>query len=149
MVPGIQAQDLPGDFCSKNKEKSSYQSYYNTLKALSGITGFPDDLIESGRVMFGENIHHREAPQAIAAGNADVAVVFYHLGLRYIRIFPDIFDIVPLGGTIDNPDPLPGNQTGTTCIGLVGDGGKWGRQFLSFMKSDKALDIYQYHGLRP
>lgn len=130
-------------------EKSSYQSYYNTLKALSGITSFPDDLIESGRVMFGKNIHHREAPQAVATGIADAAVVFYHLGLRYVRIFPDIFDIVPLGGTIDKPDPFPGNQTGTTCIGLVGDGDKWGRQFLSFMKSDRALDIYQYHGLLP
>lgn len=130
-------------------EKSSYQNYYNTLKNLSGITGFPDDLIDSGRIIFGKSIHHREAPQSVAVGNSDVAVVFYHLGLRYVRIFPDIFDIIPLGGSIKKPDPLPGNTTAKTCIGLVQDGGIWGRKFLSFMKSELAAEIYRSHGLLP
>ena len=130
-------------------EKASYHNYYRTLENLSGITGFPEYLMESGQVIFGKKIHHREAPQAIADGNADAAVVFYHLGLRCVRIFPDIFEIIPLGGSVEKPEPLPGNEIGLTCIGLVGDGGKWGRIFLSFMKSEKAMEIYQYHGLLP
>lgn len=134
---------------SPETEKSSYQSYYRTLKSLSGLDAFPDDLISSGRVMFGRRIHHREAPQAVASGNADAAVVFYHLGLRYIRIFPDVFDIIPLGGSVEKPDPLPGNEIGTTCIGIAGGGDRWGKKFMSFMKSEKAMQIYQYHGLLP
>ncbi|MFO7728982.1 MAG: substrate-binding domain-containing protein [Desulfonatronovibrio sp.] len=130
-------------------EKSSYKIYYNTLKALSGITGFPDNLTESDRVIFGKRIHHREAPQSVADGNADAAVVFYHLGLRYVRIFPDTFDIIPLGGSIEKPDPLPGNMTAETCIGLVQDGGIWAGKLLSFMKSEKAMEIYRSHGLLP
>ncbi|MFP4397783.1 MAG: molybdate ABC transporter substrate-binding protein [Desulfonatronovibrio sp.] len=130
-------------------EKSSYQNYYNTLKSLSGLNNFPDDLIRSGQVVFGKRIHHREAPQAVANEDADAAAVFYHLGLRYVRIFPDTFDIVSLGGSIKKPDPLPGNIIAETCIGLVQDGGKWGRQFISFMKSEKAMKIYRSHGLLP
>jgi len=30
----------------------------------------------------------------VADGRADTALVFYHLGLRYQRIFPEIFDFV-------------------------------------------------------
>ncbi|MFN2268959.1 MAG: molybdate ABC transporter substrate-binding protein, partial [Desulfonatronovibrio sp.] len=130
-------------------EKSSYHSYFKTLKSLSGIDNFPDNLIKSGQVVFGKNIHHREAPQAVANGSADAAVVFYHLGLRYVRIFPDIFDIIPLGGSVEKPEPLSGNMIGTTCIGLTQDSGDWGREFMSFIKSEKAMNIYQYHGLLP
>ena len=35
----------------------------------------------SGPIVFGERIHHREAPQALADGKADVAMVYYHLAL--------------------------------------------------------------------
>lgn len=95
-------------------EKSSYQSYFDTLKSLPGMDNFSDNLIKSGKVVFGKNIHHREATQALANGSADASVVFYHLGLRYMRIFPDIFDIIPLGGSVEKPEPLPGNMIGTT-----------------------------------
>lgn len=76
-------------------------------------------------------------------------MVFYHLGLRYVRIFPHVFDLIPLGGTIEQPDPMPGNEIGTTCIGLAIDCGSWGKTFISFMKSEKAMEIYRYHGLLP
>ena len=42
---------------------------------------------EGGAIVFGERIHHREAPQALADGKADVAMVYYHLALRYVRCF--------------------------------------------------------------
>ena len=101
-----------------------------------------------GQVVFGERIHHREAPQAVADGSADVAPVFYHLALRYVRIFPDYFDIVPLGGSVEDPDPLEGNVTGITSMGLIGDGGSWGSRLLEYLASDEALKIYESHGLR-
>lgn len=112
--------------------------------------------------MFGACIHHREAPRAVAGG---AAVVFYHLALRYRRIFPEFFVIVPLGGTVEDPDPLalidflflnaarsdplPGNPVGRTHIGLASDGGAWGARLVSFLFSAPAMDIYRHHGLLP
>lgn len=60
----------------------------------------------------GARIHHRETPWSIAYGNADVGVIFYHLARNAVTRFPDIFEMIPLGGTIENPQPLPGNQIG-------------------------------------
>ena len=97
--------------------------------------------------MLGECIHHREAPEALAAGQVDTAIVYYHLALRYTRIFPDLFDIVPLGGTKEDPNPPPENLTARIHMASVGDGGDWGEAFLAFMQSDSVADIYTRHGL--
>jgi len=134
------------------KEKASYSAYYDTFKALlpnrEDGADFLQQKIGQNQLLFGDCIHHREAPQAVADGSADVAPVFYHLALRYLRIFPDHFDIIPLGGSAEAPEPLPGNIVGTTSMGLVGDGGAWGAKFLDYLASDKAVEIYERHGLR-
>jgi hypothetical protein len=151
-VSDLMRGDIRLFLSNPDTEKASFTAYYNTLKAMaSGQTanpGFPDEKIAQGQVLFGKGIHHREAPQAVAEGSADVAVVFYHLTLRYLRIFPDLFDVVPLGGSVEKPEPLPGNVIGKTHIGLVGDGGVWGRRLISFLGSKQAMEIYQHHGLR-
>ena len=59
----------------------------------------------------GKRIHHREVPWSIAYGKADAAVIFYHLALHAVKTFPDLFEITPLGGTVQKPEPLPGNHT--------------------------------------
>lgn len=133
-------------------EKVSFTAYRDTLMTLaSGEYGpaFLDEKIRQGRVLFGQRIHHREAPQALAEDAADVAMVFYHLALRYIRIFPDLFEMVPLGGDVEKPLPLPGNVICTTHMGIVGDGGAWGQNFLAFLGSAQAMEIYRHHGLLP
>ncbi len=61
----------------------------------------------------GDRIHHRDVPQALANGEADVGLMFYHLAQTAIESHPGLFEIVPLGGTVDNPDPLPGNRVAT------------------------------------
>lgn len=153
-VSDFMREDVRLFLSNSETEKASFSAYYETLKAQGGAieTGgeaFPDNLISQGRVLFGSRIHHREAPQAVADGSADVAVVFYHLALRYIRIFPDVFDAIPLGGSMEKPEPLPGNVVSLTHAGIVGDGGAWGKQLVSFLKSDTTMDIYCKHGLLP
>jgi hypothetical protein len=66
--------------------------------------------------LVGTKIHHREVPWSIAYGHGDASVIFYHLALHAMRTFPDKFEIVPLGGTVDDPQPLAGNQVETTYI---------------------------------
>ena len=64
----------------------------------------------------GPRIHHRDMPWSIAYGRADAGVILYHLGLYITQTFPDKFEIVPLGGTIENPQPLKGTTIGTRYI---------------------------------
>lgn len=67
----------------------------------------------------GKRIHHREVPWSIVYGQADAGLIFYHLALYMVRTFPDKFDIVPLGGTVDFPDPVKGNKQATLYIAKV------------------------------
>lgn len=99
------------------------------------------------KIYFGQSVHHREAPESVASGIVYAAIVYYHLALRYMRIFPEDFDLIPLGGAVNVPDPEPGNVVGFTHAGLIGDGGPWGRRCLDFLFSSPVADIYAQHGL--
>ena len=74
-------------------------------------------------------------------------MIYYHLALRYTRIFPDDFELVPFSGTADKPVFSAANETTAYFIGAVGSGDAYGQQFIDFMFSDKAADFYQQHGL--
>ena len=134
-------------------ESASYQVYADTLKALAHQGGTPFDWLDrppgaqpDGRVVYGERIHHREAPQALADGRADVALVYYHLALRYARIFPERFEFVPVGGAPEHPEP--GNQVSDFHLAMVGDGGAWGEVLREFLLGSETTEIYVRHGLQ-
>jgi len=75
-----------------------------------------------GAWLAGARIHHREVPWSVAIGEADAGLMFYHLALFAMESFPDQFDIVPLGGTVRNPDPVEGNRIGRLfAIRINGD----------------------------
>jgi len=137
-------------------EKASFQVYAETLEALAGEEG-KDGLalkmrLSSGddSVVYSQVIHHREVPEIIAQGKADVAMVYYHLALRYVRIFPEVFDMVTPAGVPD--DPGPEQQITRYHIGLIGPGekrgGNWGGAFVDFMTGQEAKAIYENRGLR-
>lgn len=135
-------------------EKASFQVYRDTLLGLAREQGLDTKRLEqklepgSSTTVFGECIHHREAPQALFAGGADVAMVYYHLALRYTRIFPGQFDFIPLGGSKAAPAPGSANVTTAYHAGLLNDPGAWGQLFLDFLFSSRVTKIYQSHGLR-
>ena len=152
-VSDLRREDVRLFLSNPETEKASFTAYFNTLKAIaseeSPDLGFPDDKIKQGQVVFGKRIHHREAPQAVADDSADVAIVFYHLALRYIRIFPSLFEMVPLGGTVSDPQPVSGNIISLTHAGIIGDGGEWGAALIQFLSTSTVSEIYTYHGLMP
>lgn len=135
-------------------EKASYEVYEETLLALAEEQNLDQSAFKTllydqcPRLTVGERIHHREAPQCLYDDKADVALIYYHLALRYTRIFPDIFDIVPLGGTKEEPQFSKNNITTDYHIGIVGDGGKWGKSFFDYMFSDVVTQLYAEHGLQ-
>ena len=126
-------------------ERASFTAYMDTLKNLSNNSQFNRLLT----IKYGHSIHHREAPESIAKGESDAAMVFYHLGLNYTRKFPELFDIIPLGGTRTSPMPENGNIIGNTSIAKVDHGGRFGDRVIDFLLSDITANIYRHHGLIP
>ncbi len=66
--------------------------------------------------LIGARIHHRDEPWSVAYGKADAAVIMYQLGKYTKASFPHLFTLVPLGGTVADPRPLPGNEADTTYL---------------------------------
>ncbi len=108
------------------KERNSFENYRDTIynvaanapappagqtaeQLFNNVFNNPD---KPNKWLAGSRTHHRELPWSVAYGRADAAVIFYHLALDAVRTFPDLFEIVPLGGTAANPQPLPGNRIG-------------------------------------
>lgn len=102
------------------------------------------------RLVYGERVHHREAPQALCVNRADVAVLYYHFALRYTRIFPSDFELVTLDGS-GRAEPTPSAENIATDyrVGLVGDGGNWGEALFDFLGGSEIAALYERHGLRP
>lgn len=72
--------------------------------------------VASSRIM------HRDVPYALCNNEADAAVVFYHLARYMKRTLGKRgcnLIIVPLGGTVQDPQPLPGNPIGKLHIAKV------------------------------
>ncbi len=126
-------------------ESASHQVYRQTLEGAAVADGLDAAVIsrriDSGeRIVFGDLIHHREAPQAVADGLADVAVVYDHLALRYTRIFPELFEQVPLAKG-------KGNITTSYAVGLVDETSTVAQAAFRYFQSEKAQSIYSHHGL--
>ena len=101
--------------------------------------------------MFGERIHHRQAPQALADGKADVAMVHCHLALRYVRVFPREFEIVCEGWDPEgdgDDEPAKGMAVTEYVVAPARSVGEWGEAFVEFMGSGQVVAIYEGHGIR-
>ena len=142
-LPALARPGLRLFLSNPDTESVSFQGYRDTLLALGTAAGLDPAFLETkkaaGEIVYGRSIHHREAPQAVAEGRADVAILYHHLALRFCRIFPEVFAMIPLPG--------PGNRIGHIHAGLVGNGGPWGGPFLAFLASDEVTGIYRHHGL--
>jgi len=100
----------------------------------------------------GHRIHHREVPQAILDGHADAGMMFYHLALYIRNRFPDKFDVVPLGGSVEAPMPLAGNKISTLYVARIKGRAHFRSNILrenliSKLLSDDFTDILQKYGL--
>ncbi len=107
----------------------------------------------TGKWVTGKRIMHREIPWAINAGKADAGVIFYHLALYFKRTFPDTFDIIALGGTVDKPQPFVGNKIGV--LKAVKIKGQWSpmqlkaqEKLMQALKSSAFTVILKKHGIK-
>ena len=101
----------------------------------------------------GPRVHHRDEPWSVAHGRADAAVILYHLGRYTKQSFPATFDIVSLGGSADDPQPLAGTKTDTRyVIAIKGD---WTPKqkaaqnaLIDTLKSEDFSRALERHGLK-
>ena len=127
-------------------EGASFMVYRQSLENLARASGIPEEDIanrfdgDNPTLVYGENIHHREAPAAVASGAADVAMVYHHLALRYTRIFPEIFDLVEVPFSEDN-------VTTIYNTGICNTDNPDARSLDAFLHSEACRDIYASHGL--
>jgi len=101
----------------------------------------------------GKRIMHREQPWAVASDHADAGFIFYHLALYFSRTFPDKFEIIPLGGQVNNPKPVSGNKVGV--LFAVRIKGNWNKKqlaarekLLEAFSSNTFTQILKKHGIR-
>ena len=149
-------------------EPGAFENYLGTIYGIATHDPHPPagmqakDLINSifsgaGRDPYkwlaGPRIHHRDLPWSVAYGRGDAAVILYHLGLYTQQTFPDRFDLVPLGGTISAPQPLPGTLIGTRFAIRIQ--GNWTprqlearEELLRTLLSEEFTEILNKRGLR-
>lgn len=148
-VADLLRDDVRLTLSNPETEAASYEVYKHTLLNIGQEQHCDVAALEklislgSNHVLFGESIHHREVPQTIFSDNADVAMVYYHLALRYTRIFPNDFELVELESKKDSSANIQSDYH----IGLIHEGGQWGQRFIDFMLSDRAAELYRQHGL--
>lgn len=137
-------------------ETLSYQAYADSLRNMAKREGLRLAFLDHarsendpGKLVYGNLVHHREAPQTLAEDRADVAMIYYHLALRYQRIFPDMFDIVRIGKASATEECDPLNIVSQFNCGLVADGGEWGPALLDYLMSETVAEVYVKHGLIP
>ncbi len=126
-------------------EKASHQVYRQTLERLADAAGITkltfQKLFESSdRILFGDLIHHREAPQAIVNDHADFALVYDHLALRYIRIFPEMFGRIPLAHN-------ECNVITRYAVGLIDESDPASNLAFQYFLGETTASIYRHHGL--
>lgn len=130
-------------------EKASYALYEAAIlrhcadgtRSEAEITAF----LRGDAVVKSAVIHHREIPEILAADRADVSLVYRHLALRYERIFPDVFALLP----VESAESAGSGDGGVASyhVGVVGDGGRFGQAFRDFLFTDEVTAIYEHHGL--
>ena len=159
-VADLLRPDVVPFISNPDTEAASYGAYRETMLATARMQGLDVGVLEcrlageggeNGPIVFGERIHHREAPQALADGEADVAMVYYHLALRYVRVFPGEFEIVCEGWDPEGngeSEPADGMVVTEYVVAPVRWAGEWGEAFVGFMGSREVVAIYERHGIR-
>jgi len=124
-----------------------FDSIFNADKTACGAAGKKCNWVSGKRIM------HREQPWAVYSGNADAGFIFYHLALYVVCSFPDEFEIIPVGGTVEHPKPAKGNKVGV--LQAVRIKGHWSKkqkaateQLMKSFQSDTFTKYLAKQGIR-
>jgi molybdate transport system substrate-binding protein len=116
---------------SPQREPASFESYANTLRGQGG-TALPQPVLAKTTTISPTVVHHRENPQFIADGKADVAPMYFHFGDYLKRTMPQLFDYITL--------PPENNFIDSLAIARIKTAARKGASgaFIEFMRTDAA-----------
>ena len=138
-IADLLRDDVRVALSSPTREPASFESYSNTLRSQGGAQ-FPEMVLKKHNTVSPAAVHHRENPQFIYDGVADVAPMYYHFGDYLKRRMPQHFDYVAL--------PAEGNFLDALAISVIRNAqhkaaaGAW----LEFIRSDAAGAVFERHG---
>ncbi len=138
-IGDLARDDVRVALSSPKREPASFESYSNTLRAQGGAQ-FPERLLEKASTVSPAAVHHRENPQFIFDGIADVAPMYFHFGDYLKKHLPQHFDYVVL--------PAEGNFVDELAISILNQAPHRAAAaaWEEFMRSDAAADVYNRHG---
>jgi molybdate transport system substrate-binding protein len=124
---------------SPTREPASFDSYASTLRAQGGPQ-FPDLILKKRNTVLPVAVHHRENPQFIYDGVADVAPMYFHFGEYLKKQMPKHFDYVAL--------PSEGNFRDELAIALINNAPRRAAAaaWIEFIRSDVAAAVYYRYG---
>jgi len=118
---GCDAKALFNGIFSQNAASINTSSFANPYD-VQGVTKVFHNGEKSPRWIASSRIMHRDIPYALCYDEADAGVIFYHQAKYLKREMGKIgckLDIVAMGGTAEDPKPLPGNKVGKLFIAKV------------------------------
>jgi len=86
-VKDLLRNDIRVAISSPQREPASFESYANTLRSQGGAALLQQVLAKTTTIS-PTVVHHRENPQFIADGKADVAPMYFHFGDYLKRTMP-------------------------------------------------------------
>ena len=105
-----------------NLDLSSFADPYDIDGVKSVFGRGPTPQGDGAKWVASSRIMHRDIPYALCHDEADAGVIFYHQA-KYMKEIMEptgcLLDIVPLGGTVADPQPMLGNRVGTIHIAKV------------------------------
>jgi molybdate transport system substrate-binding protein len=138
-VEDLMREDVRVAMSSPAREPASFESYANTLRAQGGAQ-FPERLLKKANTVSPAAVHHRENPQFIYDGVADVAPMYFHFGEYLKKQMPEHFDYVVL--------PAEGNSRDELAIAMLNNAPRRAAAaaWIEFMRSDAAAAVYNRYG---
>ena len=138
-ISDLLREDVRVAFSSSTREPESFESYSNTLRAQGGPQVL-DLLLKKTSTISPAAVHHRENPQFIYDGLADVAPMYYHFGDYLKTRMPQYFDYVPL--------PAEGNLRDELAISMIRNAPHKAAAaaWVEFISSDAAAAVYNRNG---
>lgn len=138
-VTDLVRDDVRVAISAPKREPASYANYAAAIDGQGG-QGLADRIMAKPNTISPEVVHHRENPQLIADGLADVAPMFWHFGDYLKRSFPDQFDYVLL--------PKEGNNFASMAVAMIKSSPRprAAQAWTDFIQSDVAADVYTRNG---
>jgi molybdate transport system substrate-binding protein len=124
---------------SPQREPASFGSYARTMRG-QGDAALAGQVLAKPTTVSPAVVHHREIPQLIADGKADVALMYFHFGDYLKGAMPQLFDYVTL--------PPENNFIDSLGIAKIKNTPRESaaQAFLEFMRTESAAEVYERHG---